>query len=880
MSRYTSMARRVAISLLAAATAQAVGGGAAARSQPATRELLARGAVAALSDPDPDVRWRALLRLGELQDLGTAEAIAGFLDPGHSATERFHALRAYASLHVQDQRHLDVIATFLDDPKRPSDGASQPQLLDPEIVGPAVEALSAMRVAYQFAPRLRRLLECQTGASASLDSTTDRTAGNSRCALAAGVICGLAAGGSPLEDYKPQVVAFLRNSSARASVVRALAAAKQTPAFLPQIASILNETGQPWNREDFLAALQAVSSLGRAREFLPRITWALQQDDFDLKGEAIRTIELANLDQEFHPAIVSMLKDPKALTRFAAVQGIAFGNRAESYAAALRDSMSVAIPKDNRELQWYCSALRALAETGRQEFKSLIVSALSPAGSPIVGGAAIEGLERAGAIGRYREHIDKLLIRDPPYAPGPLLQAFQMQSCNLEEQLELAGSLDSRLGDLASYKLTISSCSGGGDDARLLLALIPGDPQKLGEPLTEEGDRRAVFKILSRLAARPGLPARLRDRVAWGLAKLPVSWNAGDLDDLRAAHQTLARGLRAQAEALQSTIDQLEEKQWSHRLTRWGAKTVLILAVHLCLWLILLWLYPRFKMIQAIVLWDRRLTKILTLFYFDYALILSPILRHRLLKPFRGLLLGSHLDGFNDSTYFTKSRVREKATGKDLLITELQTELPKRKTIVLYGERGLGKTMFLCHLAATATAIPIFLDAPSCAGGVLESIRGRLKGFVSEDSYVNRLIWGGAVEIYIDRLDAAPETTQEKIRMFMENNSEANMVVTARPPLPSAATPLEHVFELQPLLPSERMVFLERRQALAPPAETRKLVKECERYIEGRLEPTQSPTVLAWTERFLCNPKNLDALATALKAGAPPDHLIDLAPEA
>ncbi len=527
----------------------------------------------------------------ESSRISAPQNIAGFLDPGHSATERFHALRAYASLHVQDQKHLEVIATFLDDPKRPSDGTPQPQLLDPEIVGPAVEALSAMRVAYQFAPRLRRLLDCQPGASASSDSATDRTAGNSRCALAGGVICGLAAGGSSLEDYKPQVVAFLHNSSARARVVRALAAAKQTPAFLPQIAAILNETGQPWNREDFLAALQAVSLLGRAQEFLPRITWALQQDDFDLKAEAIRTVELANIDQELRPTIVSMLKDPEALTRFAAVRGIASGNRAESYATALRDSMSIAVPKGNRELQWYCSALRALAETGRQEFRPLILNALAPDGSPIVWGCSNR---RTGERWRDRGYRASRSIRAADTRSAVLARspADRLPGKDLQPRgaARTGWLLGHALADTALYKLTIYTCSGGSSDARLLMTIVPRDKQKIDEALPEEGERRTAFRILTRLAALPNLPARLRERVSSRLVELSdrISWQDADLDSLYAARDALARDLRAQAESMQARIDEIEGKHWTHQVWKWSARGLFILRCMQLLWLALL----------------------------------------------------------------------------------------------------------------------------------------------------------------------------------------------------------------------------------------------------------------------------------------------------
>ena len=73
----------------------------------------------------------------------------------------------------------------------------------------------------------------------------------------------------------------------------------------------------------------------------------------------------------------------------------------------------------------------------------------------------------------------------------------------------------------------------------------------------------------------------------------------------------------------------------------------------------------------------------------------------RLLAPFRDSLLANvGLHGFKESAYYAGSFMTDKATGEKMPVSEALPEL--RKQVVLIGESGLGKTMFLRHLGVSA----------------------------------------------------------------------------------------------------------------------------------------------------------------------------------
>ena len=90
-----------------------------------------------------------------------------------------------------------------------------------------------------------------------------------------------------------------------------------------------------------------------------------------------------------------------------------------------------------------------------------------------------------------------------------------------------------------------------------------------------------------------------------------------------------------------------------------------------------------------------------------------PPLRAILLAPFKeSLLADANLEGFDPRTYFEDSPVRLKSSGQTKGITSAISG--NRRGNVLEGESGLGKTMFLRHLAQRSKRTLAYLPATKC----------------------------------------------------------------------------------------------------------------------------------------------------------------------
>jgi hypothetical protein len=145
-------------------------------------------------------------------------------------------------------------------------------------------------------------------------------------------------------------------------------------------------------------------------------------------------------------------------------------------------------------------------------------------------------------------------------------------------------------------------------------------------------------------------------------------------------------------------------------------RIIYIVIIHASFWFILILSYPKSPQVQAIFFWNPYARKFIGLFYIHFALTWVPFLRQILFKPFRkSLLSDALLHEFDEQGYFPNSDVLVK---KDNSILPINIAIPKiRGQIILEGESGLGKSMFLRYLAKHSERITVFLEAKRCAGG-------------------------------------------------------------------------------------------------------------------------------------------------------------------
>ncbi|BAZ00066.1 HEAT repeat-containing PBS lyase [Tolypothrix tenuis PCC 7101] len=229
--------------------------------------------------------------------------------------------------------------------------------------------------------------------------------------------------------------------------------------------------------------------------------------------------------------------------------------------------------------------------------------------------------------------------------------------------------------------------------------------------------------------------------------------------------------------------------------------------------------------------------------------------------------------------------------------------------IVLEGESGLGKSMFLRHLANNSQRLFVYLPAQKCDKGVLEAIYAKLRGQVDDTKFLKNLIYNQALDICIDGLNEVTADTRAKVSQFAESFFGGNIIMTTQP-LDWVPPSTAKKYELQPLQREQIERFLLSRglgtgdwglgigenvgcvtpQANAPsetgvpsdasgtlglssithPTQS-KYAQACTTYLAEAFNEQQSPEDLAAAKRILSNPMDLTLVALMLSQGQQPN---------
>ncbi|MBE5228081.1 MAG: HEAT repeat domain-containing protein [Microcystis aeruginosa PMC 728.11] len=339
--------------------------------------------------------------------------------------------------------------------------------------------------------------------------------------------------------------------------------------------------------------------------------------------------------------------------------------------------------------------------------------------------------------------------------------------------------------------------------------------------------------------------------------------NSGFDDEQRAASRSLS--------SLKS-----EKNSWlMSEAIQWFSNIRNVWVIHGIFWLALVFAYPKSPQIQAIFFWNPWLRRITGLGYVGLALTWVPFLRARLFSPFKeSLLSDAHLDDFNPKAYFADSDVKFQGKIDAQPIREAIPEI--RGQIVLEGESGLGKSMFLRHLVKQSQQITVYLPAIKCHQGVMEAIQAKLHGCVQEDpNFLKNLIYSGAIYIAIDGLNEVTPDTRAKITNFVESYFKCNIIMTTQPlewnPPSTAKT-----YILQPLRGEQIEHFLlSRRAILTEEAQLKgsEYEQACKSYIATILNQQQSTEEQIAIRGMLSNPMDLTTVALMLSRGETPDLL-------
>ncbi|MEH2455743.1 NACHT domain-containing protein, partial [Nostoc sp.] len=409
--------------------------------------------------------------------------------------------------------------------------------------------------------------------------------------------------------------------------------------------------------------------------------------------------------------------------------------------------------------------------------------------------------------------------------------------------------------------------SGGTVEVKTLLKWL-GSPQVVPEKLTYDEGVKTLNLFLQAWNSSHGLE-RLREDLARQISEVTtnknVTWKLQDIVLLQSHYSNLEQVHSTNANAVQSAIDKL--KVW-----RWFVLAKNTILIHAAFWLALIFAYPKFPQVQAIFFWNPWVRRILGIGYVGFLLAWVPFLRRKLFEPFQpSLLADAGLDNFNDKTYFPESRVKIPNSEEILPVT---TALPSIKgQIVLEGDSGLGKSMFLRHLVKNSQRILVYLPAQKCHKGVIEAIQDKLHGQAQDAGFLKNLIYSGAIDICIDGLNEVTADTRAKICQFVESYFRGNIIMTTQPlewiPPSTAKT-----YYLQPLEQQQIQEFLISRQPRLPKdakVQGNDYAKACTNYLTEVLNNQQAKEELNAAQRTLSNPMDLTVVALMLSQGKYPN---------
>ncbi|MEJ6484054.1 HEAT repeat domain-containing protein [Nostoc punctiforme UO1] len=408
---------------------------------------------------------------------------------------------------------------------------------------------------------------------------------------------------------------------------------------------------------------------------------------------------------------------------------------------------------------------------------------------------------------------------------------------------------------------------GGTDEVKTLLTWL-GFPETKTIPVSLSHDRGdKTLKIFAQ-AWEPsqGFP-RLREDLAKQIAVVArkVSWQPQDIVILETHYNNLKNAGYNEADSLQSVIVNLKTWQWL-----FNARTTIL--IHAAFWLVLIFAYPKFPQVQAIFFWNPWVRRILGVGYVGLILTWVPFFREKLFEPFKpSLLADAGLDSFNPEAYFPNSKVKVPGVDEPVPITQV---LPNIKgQVILEGDSGLGKSMYLRYLVKTSGRLVVYLPARKCDKGVIEAIQAKLHGQAQDADFLKNLIYSGALDICIDGLNEVTADTRAKICQFAESYFRGNIIMTTQP-LEWTPPSTAKIYKLLPLEEPQIQQFLISRQPRLPKnakVQGTDYEQATASFLTKALTNQQSPQELTAIEKVLSNPMDLTVVALMLSQGEYPD---------
>ncbi|MEH2026261.1 HEAT repeat domain-containing protein [Nostoc sp.] len=679
--------------------------------------------------------------------------------------------------------------------------------------------------------------------------------------------------GEAAKPYVKDILDFLKDKTVDSVVLSRAASAlgnlgEAAKPYVKDIADILKDkTVDKYVRS---SAASALGNLGEAaKPYVKDILDFLKDTTVDSVVRSDAASALGNLGEAAKPYIKDFLKDKSVDSVVRSVAAQALGNLGDGVKPYVKDIVDILKDKTVESIVRFgvAEALGNLGEAAKPYVKDIADIVKDKTVESIVRSSAAKALGNLGEAAKpyILDFLkDKSVEADVRYGAASALG--KIEQLNLNNIVVILDSIyDAGQSEFAQWRFLTYFLGGGTDEVKTLLKWL-GRPKAIPAQLShDQGDK--TLKLFAQVWEPSRDFARLREDLAKQIAVVArkVSWKPQDIVILETHYNNLKNAGYNEADSLQSVIVNLKGWQWFL-----NARTIIL--IHAAFWLLLIFAYPKFPQVQAIFFWNPWVRRILGVGYVGFLLAWIPFFRRKLFEPFKpSLLADAGLDNFNPQTYFPESQVKVPSAEKPQAITQVLPSITGQ--IVLEGDSGLGKSMFLRHLVKTSPRIVVYLPARKCDKGVIEAIQAKLHGQAQDADFLKNLIYSGALDICIDGLNEVTADTRAKICQFVESYFRGNIIMTTQP-LEWTPPSTAKIYKLQPLEPAQIQQFLLTRQPRFPKdakVQSSDYKQACNNYLTQAFSNQQSSEELAANQRVLSNPMDLTVVALMISQGEYPD---------
>ncbi|NES22077.1 MAG: HEAT repeat domain-containing protein [Symploca sp. SIO3E6] len=633
--------------------------------------------------------------------------------------------------------------------------------------------------------------------------------------------------GEAAESHIPEILNFLKNEQVDSDVRESAAYAlsnfgEAAESHIPDILNFLkNEHVDSSIRKSAVYALSNFRET--AKSHIPEILNFFKNEQVDLDFRRDAAYALSNFGEaaESHiPEILNFLKNEQVDSSIRKSAAEALGNFRETAKSHIPEILNF-LKNEQVDSSIRKSAAKALGnfgEAAKSHIPEILNFLKNEQVNSSIRGSAAEALCNLGEAAQpyipeilnflKEQHVDSYVRRDAAEVLGKIRK---LELNEVVVVLDRVYEPNQRNIDFEQWRFLTYFLSGGTDEVKTLLQWLGNPPQEAiaaQSKLKYKEAKKTLEVFRDAWIGTQGLQ-RLQMDLANQIAKVTsqVPWKSQDITLLQTHYNNLKQDGYHQADTVKSAINKLEFWQWLLK----ARNTILI---HITFWLALIFAYPKFPQVQAIFFWNPWVRKILGVGYVGFLLTWIPYLRRKLFEPFKpSLQADAGLDTFQHLAYFPQSQVKVPGS-KD--IKPITAALPSiQGQIVLEGDSGWGKSMFLRHLVANSQQIIVYLPAQKCNQGVIEAIQAKLHGQAQDAAFLKNLIYSGAIDICIDGLNEITADTRAKITHFVERYFRGNIIMTTQP-LEWTPPSTAKTYYLQPLEPHQIQEFLISRQPRFP----------------------------------------------------------------